>query len=222
MPKAPVPALTLAIVFVLAIFLDRAFMPPTPEVPKSVNFSQIPMKLAGGWQGQDDKFEDRVVESFPNSQMLRRFYTGPGRRVELVVIYGPNDEFHTPESCLFGGGWAVEKVDISRFAIAGESLPFEIKTLRIKDQQGNTAIVSYWLSSDTIRAATPQEFLWGRLKERLRNQKPSLSAFVRVSDWWSGSEEKMRENVSAANREIAVHIARMVKKDTLRQASSQP
>lgn len=98
-------------------------MASTLTIPERTTFKSFPMEIAG-WQGERNYLSQGILDELWADDYVNAVFTTKGRlnSIYLLIPYyeyqGTRHTAHAPQSCLLGGGWALESNTTRKMSVA--------------------------------------------------------------------------------------------------------
>jgi len=165
---------------------------------------QFPVDF-GGWSGQRDRIKDIYLEELDLTDYIIADYVDDQRRtVNFYAAYYASqragESAHSPQSCLPGGGWKINKLTQQRIdnALPGNA-SFDVN--RVQIQMGESRILVYYWFQQRGRVITNEYLVkWYLLVDGLQRNRTDgalvrLTTVIAPDEEWSAGDKRLNDFV---------------------------
>jgi EpsI family protein len=207
---------TATAVIAVAALLSLTVSRPAPLAPERQSLSTFPLSF-GEWQGRDQAMESIYTDALQVSDYLLAEFSMPEQPAPIGVWIAWYDSqvqgasVHSPQACLPGGGWQIEKfetVEIPGAMADGGPLPVNRVEIGLGEQR---QLVYYWFAQRG-RVLT-NEFLvkwyifWdGLTRNRTDGALVRMTTFVTSPADLPAAEARLQAFVRDAQPKLAYYL----------------
>lgn len=213
-PTKPVLAATglLAVVMLMSQAVPR----PVPIVPERAPLSTLPLHI-GEWRGREEIVEKVYLDVLKLSDYLMAHFSRPTDPFPVGLWIAYYDEqtqgasVHSPQACLPGGGWKIEKFaehEIPNVGPDGSSL----RVNRVEISLGEERQLIYYWFAQRGRVLTSEYLVkWYIFQDGLRQKRTDgalvrLSTGVNDSEGLSGGDARLEAFIRDIDPKLAYHL----------------
>src|SRR5947209_2514592 len=106
---------------------------------------QIPRDLAGWSVAAEAPLDSAVLDQLKPTSYVSRMYRRADHSLGLLVIYyaqqRAGESMHSPEHCLPGGGWQIQRREIDSLPLAGRAV--QVNRYQVS-HSGDNYVIYYW------------------------------------------------------------------------------
>lgn len=112
-------------------------------IPQRKSFSSFPDEI-GSWRGKKSYLSKEILDSLWADDYVNAVFTrsGSSNVIYLLIPYyeyqGTRHTAHAPQSCLLGGGWALERTGLSKVRLKDQTVHIGLMHLK----KGNTKMLA--------------------------------------------------------------------------------
>lgn len=207
----------LAGVFALVLGSNQ-IIPKTEDVVGQASINKVEFsKEFGHWMqdGRDYTFDQTTLQELKTAALLGRDYRNvEGYKVEFLTVAGiDNDAFHSPRSCLPGGGWQLGTARTVKISVPGSKENVVVATeipVFAREDPTERRMVLYWYQTGSKTLPTTgksrlQKFVAtvkGTLEQR--EQVRETTYFYRLITTALDGDEAARERLLDFTREFTL------------------
>jgi hypothetical protein len=153
--------------------IDTYFAKWVPETAEPV-YARVPHEI-GAWEGEDVAVSEEMLTMIlggGRSSYFERFYTNDDDdRVSAMVIYidSPEALRHTPERCLKGAGWALDRIASTEIPLDNNGRPANANLITAVKQDARTVLLYIYVTSEGYQR-TPLASLMDYSSKRLTSR----------------------------------------------------
>jgi hypothetical protein len=137
-------------------------------------YDVVPHEI-GAWEGEDIPVSEEMLTMIlgggRNSYFERMYTNDEGDRVSAMVIYidSPEALRHTPERCLKGGGWALDRIASTEIPIDNNGRAANANLVTAVKQDARTVLLYIFVTADGYQR-TPLASLMDYSSKRLTSR----------------------------------------------------
>jgi len=199
-PASGAPGAATVVLFCAALALhggiEATHLDSIDPIPLARPLTEFPLQL-GDWKGQMAPMDQKTLSVLGTDDYLLADYTnGQGELVNLYVLYFPKQDstshqaVHSPEVCIPGGGWAIEKRQLKTVMLP-DGKKLTVNWLLIKKDR-ERRLVYYWFSQGPTVTQSVYETRIRTLKNALIERRTN-GALIRVTTPYVLGQEKQAE-----------------------------
>jgi len=162
----------------------------------------------GAWSGQYDRIKDIYLEALDlTDYVIADYVDTQHRKVNFYAAYYASqragESAHSPQSCLPGGGWKINKISQQKIdhALPG-SAPLNVN--RVQIQMGESRILVYYWFQQRGRVITNEYLVkWYLLVDGLQRNRTDgalvrLTTMISPDEEWAAGDERLADFVRDA------------------------
>ncbi|HNQ50070.1 MAG TPA: EpsI family protein [Candidatus Omnitrophota bacterium] len=189
------------VIFLIGFVAIYFFMHQRPSgQDMSVTILGFPLAI-NGWIGMNIDVDTNTKDLLETQAVLMRRYKKGTSRVDLAVVYYPDDKvgFHMPESCYTGQGSHIIDKDVSTFDVGNRS-QLLCNRLSVRGNKGNEEVF-YYFQSGNIRTEHYSRLRWQILRNKI-NRGVNGSSLIRLSSSAEISQEQAYNSIQQFVRDV--------------------
>ncbi len=213
--KLRTPGITAAVICIAAaLMMSGGTLDNRSEItPPHPAFASFPTQI-GNWQGRPESLQRELLEALRLSDYWMADYTAPNSPapISLYMAYYESQRvgssIHSPANCLPGGGWRIEKREITPVALGEQTIP----VTRLVIREGDKALLVYYWFDGRGRILNEQyEAKWYLLVDSVKLHRTD-GALVRLTtpllsnETEQAAEERMRSFLLGAYPAIKSYV----------------